>query len=137
MMRDTVTDLRKSVFNPSDEKENEIINNLISEYSEKIDNVLKKQTGYDEKIEDISSQLKSLFEEGIKETSEARLKTMEKSIVAILQEIGALPIITIATRLNIPQTDLFDSLFSLHKQNIVEWEGGPTRIGSASIIKLI
>ena len=144
MMKDTVSDMRKHIWNkPLPEgkaaQKSEISDALKVEIETQVSKLLKEAGVNDAaKNQELSRKLESSLEELFEKSKKRKQSIKTARVLSILSDLQPISFSELTSILNIEDQELaIRHLFPLREQGKVSWDGPENQLSSDSIIKLI
>lgn len=144
MMKDTVSDMRKHIWNkPLPEgksaQKSEISDALKVEIETQVSKLLKEAGVNDAaKNQELSRKLESSLEELFEKSKKRKQSIKTARVQSILSDLQPISFSELTSILNIEDQELaIRHLFPLREQGKVSWDGPENQLSSDSIIKLI
>jgi uncharacterized membrane-anchored protein YhcB (DUF1043 family) len=142
IMKDTVTDMRKHVWNPSDVKQPpEIDNSIREQLNKQIEQILSSQKGTELRLHNLQNQLQDALLKTVKEATNKEAQRLVShvgnTVLVILRSQGPLTLIQLSKKYNIEQGSLVAALFDLARKGLVTWDHAPNQLGPEEVIKAL
>lgn len=159
MMKDTVTDMRQHIWNkPSrndaseppvdDDKINALKNSISQEIISIVDDKLKASGANDSKIKELEDKIKQALDSGIQKTIREQAlpnAITRRRVLGLIRRNQKIGLEALLRKMNamypeeysFENSDFMNILFSLRENNLITWDGPPTRISSNSTLKYI
>ncbi|EFC7754796.1 hypothetical protein CS018_003468 [Escherichia coli] len=159
MMKDTVTDMRQHIWSkPSrsdaseqpvdDDKINALKNSISQEIISIVDDKLKASGANDSKIKELEDKIKQALESSIQKTIRDQAlpnAITRRRVLGLIRRNKKIGLESLLRKMNAmyPEEYSFENgefmniLFSLRENNLITWDGPPTRISSNSTLKYI
>ena len=139
MMRDTVTDMRKHIWNNPETTKSEISEELRKEIEAQVLSALDEKIipEHDEK-EKIAKKLEEAFEEILVKARERKRSVKSEKLLNVIRELSPVSVDKLADAMGASVDDIvIPHIFLLRKQGKISWDGPENAITSDTVIKYI
>lgn len=139
IMKDTVSDMRKHIWNRPDDDASEISEEMKKEIQTQVlsalDENIERQPG---KKEELAKKLESAFEEVLVKARDRKRSIKAERILAAIKDLGPISVSKLASALDREVDDLaVPHLFDLRKKGEITWDGSENMIASDSVLEAI
>lgn len=144
MMKDTVSDMRKHIWNkPSVESDinstKEISDSLKSEIELQVSKALQSAGINDQnKNQELSKKLEESIEEIFQKSKRRKQSIKSARVLSTIAEVQPITVKALSALLNLNEDDLaIEHLFQLREKGEITWDGAENMLNSDSKIKLV
>lgn len=139
MMKDTVTDMRKHIWNkPSTEDKKEVDDSIKQEIESQIQKVLSDSgISNTATTEELTKKLETSLEEILQKSRNRKRSMKSARVLSTLEDVEPISVSKLANILNMDDDVLaIEHLFSLREKGSVTWEGSKDALSSDTIIRI-
>ena len=138
MMRDTVSDMRKHIWNNPNEEKPEISQSIKSEISRQVSKVLEEEgLNNSPKKQEMSEKLESVLEDIFKQAKQRKQTVKSEKLLATIKEHQPVTMSKLAKILGMEEEDVaIPNMFSLREAGKITWDGPSHSLSSDSVITL-
>ncbi len=138
MMKDTVTDMRKHIWNkPEKSDDNEISGNIKIEIETQISKVLSEANIKESKQRELSQKLESSLEEILQSSKNRKRSIKTVRVLSTIEKLQPITLSKLAEVLRMKDGDLaIYHIFPLRERGEITWSGKENSLTSDSLIKM-
>ena len=138
MMRDTVSDMRKHIWNNPSEEKTEISQTIKNEISKQVSKVLEEEgLNNSPKKQEMSEKLEGVLENSFKQAKQRKQTIKSERLLATIKDHQPVTMHKLAKILGMEEEDVaIPNMFSLREEGKVTWDGPANSLSSDSVITL-
>ena len=138
MMRDTVSDMRKHIWNNPNEEKLEVNQSIKNEIARQVSKVLEEEgLSNSPKKEEMSQKLEGVLEDIFKQAKQRKQSVRSEKLLATIKEHQPVTMIKLAKMLGMEEEDVaIPNMFNLREAGKITWDGPSNSLSSDSIITL-
>lgn len=136
MMKDTVTDMRRHIWNKPELENKEVSEELREEIKNQVLSALNDQLSSGADKEKIAEKLESAFEEILVKARNKKRSVKSERIFNTIKNLGPITVDKLTSMLEADVKDIAPAVFSLRGENKITWDGPEGMLSSDSILEI-